>query len=122
MSADLLYAVEDEEVVLGAALLYPDAVETMLATLVSGDFGKPSHGAMFQAVADLHSEGAAVDIVTVRARLRRNGSDWDSSSGDLVALQSNAIGARPCLPTPGPSRASPCGVVCVPRRQRLGLR
>lgn len=94
MSAELLYAVEDEEVVLGAALLYPDAVETMLATLEPGDFGKPSHGAIFQAVADLYHEGAAVNVLTVRARLRRNGSDWDSAAGDLVALQSNSLGPK----------------------------
>lgn len=85
-----MYDVEAEEAVLGALLISPIAVETVLGILGASDFGKPSHGAVFEAVSQLHAIGAAVEPGTVYDQLRRDGAQWPTTPNDLVVLQAGA--------------------------------
>jgi replicative DNA helicase len=89
----LLWDVDAEEAVLGAALYSRTGAEEVLNHLTPADFGKPSHGRIFEAVADLYSVGAAIDAGTVLDQLRRAGAAWDTAGGDLVALQAGAPAA-----------------------------
>jgi replicative DNA helicase len=63
-----------EESVLGAVLLSRDAIGAVSeAGLEPGDFYRPSHQHIFDAVRALYSTGAPVDTVTVADELRRAG-------------------------------------------------
>jgi replicative DNA helicase len=63
-----------EESVLGALLLSRDAIGAVSeAGLEPGDFYKPAHQHIFDAVQALYSTGAPVDTVTVADELRRAG-------------------------------------------------
>ena len=63
-----------EESVLGALLLSRDAMNAVSElSLRPGDFYKPAHQRIFDAIRSLYSSGAPVDVVTVADELRRNG-------------------------------------------------
>jgi replicative DNA helicase len=64
--------IEAEESLLGSMMLSREAITAAVeARLVSGDFYKPAHGAIFEAAYGLHSRGEPVDPVTVAEELRR---------------------------------------------------
>src|SRR5262245_25563815 len=66
--------IEAEESVLGALLLSRDAIGTVSEmALQPGDFYKPAHRHIFDAVRSLYSAGAPADTVTVADELRRAG-------------------------------------------------
>lgn len=66
--------VSAEESVLGALLLSRDAMNAVSElSLRPGDFYKPAHQRIFDAIRSLYSSGAPVDVVTVADELRRNG-------------------------------------------------
>lgn len=83
-----------EEALLGAVLLNREAVAVALdAGVGPGDFYVPSHGHVFEAVADLWSRGEPVDPVTVADVLeRREVAEQAGGVKRLVALQANTPG------------------------------
>jgi replicative DNA helicase len=65
---------EAEESLLGAMLLSRDAITAGLECRVEqGDFYKPAHGHVFDAIFSLYGQGEPVDPVTVAEELRRAG-------------------------------------------------
>jgi replicative DNA helicase len=65
--------IEAEESVLGALLLSRDAINAVGELgLKPGDFYKPAHRHIFDAVRSLYGSGAPVDVVTVADELRRH--------------------------------------------------
>ena len=63
---------EAEEALLGAMLLSRDAITAAVeARVEAGDFYKPAHAHVFDAVMSLYGQGEAVDTLTVAEELRR---------------------------------------------------
>ena len=73
-----------EAAVLGAMMLTPHAVDRGLELLKPGDFYHPKHQAIFAAIAQLESQSAAVDPLTVASKLSETGTP--TAFGDLVAF------------------------------------
>jgi len=61
---------EAEQAVLGSILLEADALITAMELLRPEDFYSVSHQRIFEAMMELNEEGAAIDLVTLTARLR----------------------------------------------------
>lgn len=79
-----------EESVLGAMLLSRDAVAAAAEVVAAGDFYKPAHGHIFEAITTLVARGEPVDPVTVADELRR--ADLIDAVGGpqaLLSLQAN---------------------------------
>lgn len=68
-----LHAHESEANVLGSALLAPHALEWLQANLREGDFDLPAHRTVYATMAQLASDGAPVDVSTVRAAMQHEG-------------------------------------------------
>jgi replicative DNA helicase len=62
-----------EQAVLGGMLLSKDAIADVLERLRPGDFYKPAHQNVYDAVLDLYGRGEPADAVTVAAELDRRG-------------------------------------------------
>ncbi|WP_006242249.1 replicative DNA helicase [Mycolicibacterium tusciae] len=62
-----------EQAVLGGMLLSKDAIADVLEKLRPGDFYKPAHQNVYDAVLDLYGRGEPADAVTVAAELDRRG-------------------------------------------------
>ena len=60
-----------EESLLGAMMLSRDAIAVAVQTVGAGDFYKPAHAHVFDAVSALYASGEPVDGVTVAEQLRR---------------------------------------------------
>ncbi|MFI5041200.1 MAG: replicative DNA helicase [Acidimicrobiales bacterium] len=79
-----------EESLLGAMLLSRDAISTASMACAADDFYKPAHAHIFDAVLSLHSQGEAVDAVTVADELGRAGLlEAIGGPSVLVNLQAN---------------------------------
>ncbi|MDQ4132229.1 MAG: replicative DNA helicase [Actinomycetota bacterium] len=66
------HSLEAEESLLGAMLLSRDAIVAAVeARLTPGDFYKPAHGHIFDAITSLYGQGEPADPVTVAETLRR---------------------------------------------------
>ncbi len=79
---------EAEELLLGAMLLSKDAIVTAVEIVDAGDFYKPAHGHVFDAVCSLFSRGDPADPVTVADELRRADMlEVVGGPGALLALQ-----------------------------------
>jgi replicative DNA helicase len=79
-------AVEAEQSVLGGMMLSKDAIADVVEVIRPGDFYRPAHQLIYDAVLDLYSRGEPADAVTVSAELTRQG-------------QLNRIGGAPYLHT-----------------------
>jgi replicative DNA helicase len=79
-------AVEAEQSVLGAMMLSKDAIADVVELIKPGDFYRPAHQLIYDAVLDLYSRGDPADAVTVSAELTRTG-------------QLNRVGGAPYLHT-----------------------
>jgi replicative DNA helicase len=66
-------AVEAEQSVLGAMMLSKDAIADVVETVRPGDFYRPAHQLVYDAVLDLYARGEPADAVTVSAELTRSG-------------------------------------------------
>ncbi|MFL6138984.1 MAG: replicative DNA helicase [Frankiaceae bacterium] len=66
--------VSAEQSVLGGMLLSKDAIADVVEVLRSGDFYRPQHQTVFEAVIDLYGRGEPADPVTVAAELTRQGT------------------------------------------------
>ncbi len=62
-----------EQAVLGGMLLSKDAIADVLEKLRPGDFYKPAHQNVYDAILDLYGRGEPADAVTVAAELDRRG-------------------------------------------------
>lgn len=62
--------VEAEQSVLGGILIDPKAVTVVSDILESGDFYKPAHRTIFEAMLELDRDRQAVDLVTLSGRLK----------------------------------------------------
>ena len=62
-----------EQSVLGGMLLSKDAVADVVEKIRTGDFYRPAHQAVFEAILTLYSKGEPADAVTVAAELERAG-------------------------------------------------
>lgn len=62
-----------EQSVLGGMLMSAAAVDDVSEILRTGDFYRPCHGIIFDAIADMRAAGDPVDAVTVNSRLVENG-------------------------------------------------
>ncbi len=71
---------EAEKATLGAILINPDAMDTVLMYLRPDDFYKNSHKIIFKAIIDLSERGENIDILTVVQQLR-NGGKLDECGG-----------------------------------------
>ncbi|MBA3653566.1 MAG: replicative DNA helicase [Actinobacteria bacterium] len=77
-----------EESLLGAMLLSRDAIATAIELCSSGDFYKPAHGHVFEAILSLYGQGEPSDPVTVADELRRAGLlEAIGGPSTLVSLQ-----------------------------------
>ena len=81
---------EVEESLLGAMLLSRDAISDAAEIgIEAGDFYKPSHGHIYDAITSLYAAGEPVDPVTVSAELQRADLlDAIGGSAKLVSMQS----------------------------------
>jgi replicative DNA helicase len=73
-----------EESLLGAMMLSRDAVAVAVQTVGAGDFYKPAHAHVFDAVSALYASGEPVDGVSVAEQLRR--ADLFDSIGGAATL------------------------------------
>ena len=62
-----------EQSVLGAMMLSKDAIADVIEAMDSGDFYKPAHTTIFDAVIDLYSRGEPADAITVANYLTKTG-------------------------------------------------
>ncbi|MCU1642294.1 MAG: dnaB [Nocardia sp.] len=62
-----------EQSVLGGMLLSKDAIADVIEVIRPGDFYRPSHQAIYDAILDLYGRGEPADPVTVSATLDRRG-------------------------------------------------
>ncbi|BBH17415.1 replicative DNA helicase [Nocardioides baekrokdamisoli] len=62
-----------EQCVLGAMLISKDAIANVTEELKGSDFYRPSHEAIYDAITDLYGRGDAVDMITVKNELERQG-------------------------------------------------
>lgn len=66
-------AIEAEQSVLGAMMLSKDAIADVIERIRPGDFYRPAHQQIYDAVIDLYTRGEPADAVTVSAELTRVG-------------------------------------------------
>jgi len=66
-------AIEAEQSVLGAMMLSKDAIADVVEVIRPGDFYRPAHQQVYDAVLDLYARGEPADAVTVSAELTRGG-------------------------------------------------
>ena len=62
-----------EQSVLGGMLLSKDAIADVVEILKAGDFYKPAHATVFDAILDLYGRGEPADPVTIAASLADSG-------------------------------------------------
>jgi replicative DNA helicase len=62
-----------EQCVLGGMLLSKDAIADVIEVLKAGDFYRPVHATIFDAVLDLYGRGEPADMITVAAALADSG-------------------------------------------------
>ncbi|MGH9293769.1 MAG: DnaB-like helicase N-terminal domain-containing protein, partial [Acidimicrobiales bacterium] len=83
---------EAEAVLLGGALVWPHALEAVAGDLEAGDFYAPTHGRIWQAIADLLEEGSKPEVVLVADRVRRAGATIETAR--LAELMAGAVMPR----------------------------
>jgi replicative DNA helicase len=66
-------AIEAEQSVLGAMMLSKDAIADVVEVVRPGDFYRPAHAVIYDAVLDLYARGEPADAITVAAELTRSG-------------------------------------------------
>lgn len=64
---------EAEQSVLGAMLLFKDAIADVVEILTGADFYKPAHTQVFETILDLYGRGEPADAILVAAELARLG-------------------------------------------------
>jgi replicative DNA helicase len=67
-------SIEAEQSVLGAMMLSKDAIADVVEVVRPGDFYRPAHQLVYDAILDLYAKGEPADAVTVSSELTRTGS------------------------------------------------
>lgn len=67
------HALDAEAAVISACVLKPDALEAVLPILQEKDFFATQHRVIFSTILELHTEGTAIDIVTLGHALAKRG-------------------------------------------------
>jgi len=67
-------ATDLEETILGALMLEKDALTTVVDILKPESFYKESHSKVYEAIVQLFNKSEPVDLMTVTAQLRKNGT------------------------------------------------
>lgn len=67
------HSIEAEQAALGSTMLSPGALTDVLGATQSGDYYRPAHQIVHEAIDRLHGQGLPVDAVTVAEELRRRG-------------------------------------------------
>lgn len=80
------HSVEAERSVIGAMLLSPMACDAAISMLRVTDFYVPSMQLMFSTITEMHSEGVAIDPVTVAERLAARGMLADVGGPTEIAV------------------------------------
>ncbi|HQV18340.1 MAG TPA: DnaB-like helicase N-terminal domain-containing protein, partial [Gordonia sp. (in: high G+C Gram-positive bacteria)] len=62
-----------EQSVLGGMMLSKDAIADVIERVRSGDFYRPAHQSVYEAIMELYGKGEPADAVTVSAELERRG-------------------------------------------------
>ena len=86
--------IDVERAVLGAMLMRSEAIGAAVEVIDAGDFYKPAHGHIFDAIVALWASGDAVDPATVAEALRRSGL-LDAIGGSNVVVE--LLSAAPVL-------------------------
>lgn len=86
-------ALEVEEAVLGAMLIEPSAVDTVLEELSASCFYDPRHRMIFEAMTELVNEHMSVDIITTSTKLRDKGNLEAVGGPVALAGLSEKVGA-----------------------------
>lgn len=75
-----------EEAVLGAILIDPDAIFTVIDILKPGSFYKEAHQKIYKSVIDLSKQNFPIDLLTVTEQLRKS-SELDMVGGPIYITQ-----------------------------------
>ena len=85
----LPHSIEAEQSVVGAMLMYNDAVMTAYEIISGKDFYQTSYGTIFDSMTELFNEGKPVDLITLQERLKEKDVPEEISSlsfaRDLIA-------------------------------------
>jgi replicative DNA helicase len=84
-------AVEAEQSVLGAMMLSKDAIADAIEVVRPGDFYRPAHQLVFDAVLDLYGRGEPADPITVSAELTRAGQLVRAGGANSLHTLVNAV-------------------------------
>ena len=63
---------EAEQSVLGAILIDKDAIATVSSIISTSDFYNPTNGIVFGAMLQLYEKGKPIDILTLRAAIKKD--------------------------------------------------
>jgi replicative DNA helicase len=83
------HSIEAEQAVLGSLLISGSAWATVSNGLERSDFYRNDHRVIFAAIAALHTERKAVDVVTVSEHLERQGTIGDTGGLAYIARLAN---------------------------------
>lgn len=73
-----------ERSLLGAVLLAPKAIPSVIETVNANDFYHPKHQAIYSAIIDMFTSGEAIDAVTVGAALESRGDGKRTGGGTYL--------------------------------------
>jgi len=86
-----------EQSVLGAMMLSKDAIADVVELLREGDFYRPAHATIYDAIISIYGKGDPADAVTVAAELTRTGEIGRIGEIPCPALDADAeFGFQPC--------------------------
>lgn len=83
---DAPHSLEAEQAVLGAGLLYPDALESAAEVVTAEDFYRSGHQRIFRTMLTLWRKHEPVDLVTVKHALTASG-DLEDAGGPVYLAQ-----------------------------------
>ena len=75
-----------EQSVLGAILLDPDSIVSVMEFLIPDDFYRVNHQVIFKAMVELNNDSSPIDIVSVAERLNQN-KQLENAGGQLYLLE-----------------------------------
>lgn len=75
-----------EQSVLGAILIDKDAIATVSGIIAPGDFYNPTNGMIFGAMLSLYEQGKPIDILTLRAAIKKSKNRIDFEPSYLTEL------------------------------------
>ena len=78
------HSIEAEQSVVGAMLMYRDAITTASEIICGDDFYQTAYGVIFDSVVELFNEGKPVDLITLQNRLKEKDVPEEISSLEFV--------------------------------------